>query len=250
MGREDAFHVTTKYHNDCSGDVHNDVVVGHDQGTCIDTGCSVASLDVASAGDCRGGRVQISYWEQPGCSGKWFGYGYTSRDTCRALWTDGWKFGSLHLRCADEWYDCVNQGTCTADPEPATGICQAPPKEPPAAFTLKARSHADCTGDVHKELLVEKGNGRCLNTGCSVGSLDIAELGDCPDDQIRISYWGGEDCAGAWYGYGYAKRNTCRTLWSAGSMFKSLWLSCAKQSDDCVSQGSCTADPEPARSIC
>ncbi|TQV98182.1 glycosyl hydrolase family 180 [Cordyceps javanica] len=248
VAREDAFRLRTKYHNDCTGEVHNDVVVGRDDGKCIDTGCSVASMDIASTGDCPNGQVQISYWEQPGCLGQWFGYGYASRGTCRPLWSDGWKFGSLHLRCAEPLSDCVSQGKCVPDEEPARGICEAPP--PPPAFKLKARYTTDCGGDVHKELAVEQGNGLCMNTGCRVGSLELAELGDCPDGEVRISYWGGEDCGGAWYGYGYASRNTCRSLWSAGWKFKSLWLSCAKQSDDCVSKKSCTADPEPTGSIC
>ncbi|KAJ3498512.1 hypothetical protein NLG97_g1065 [Lecanicillium saksenae] len=196
VAQESAFSLKSKYHNDCTGDVHNDVVVGHDEGLCIDTGCAVASLDIASTGGCPNGQVQISYWEKPGCTGKWFGYGYGSRDTCRSLWTDGWKFGALHLRCAEPLSDCENQYSCKADPEPARGICEAPPKDPPAAFTLKAKTGADCGGSVHKELSVARdGGGACLNTGCHVGSLEIAELGDCPDGEIRISYWGGENCA-------------------------------------------------------
>ncbi len=89
VAQEDAFRLKTRYHSDCSGDVHDEVVVGRDQGLCVDTGCSVASLDIASAGNCPSGQVQISYWEQAGCTGKWFGYSYASRDTCRSLWTQG-----------------------------------------------------------------------------------------------------------------------------------------------------------------
>ncbi|EGX90960.1 class V chitinase Chi100 [Cordyceps militaris CM01] len=250
VARDDAFRLKTRYSTSCDGDVHNDVTLTGNEGKCIDTGCSVGSLDIASGGDCPNGQVQVSYWELPGCSGKWFGFGYASRDTCRSLWTSGWKFGSLHLRCADPLSDCVSQGTCVADEEPARGICEAVPADPPAAFKFQALARADCTGDVHKELSVDHGNGLCLDTECQVGSLDIAELGDCPDGQVRISYWGGEKCGGAWYGYGYGSRNTCRTLWSAGSKFKSLWLSCAKESDDCVSQKTCTSDPEPAGNLC
>ncbi|EGX91309.1 keratin-associated protein 5-5, putative [Cordyceps militaris CM01] len=246
-----AFHVKSGYHKDCTGDSHNsNDVMMYQEGICINTDCQVASLDIAAAGNCPHGQVQISYWEQANCQGKWFGYSYASRDTCRALWTDGWKFGALHLRCADPLSDCVSQRSCEVDPEPPRGICEAPPKEPTAAFTLKARSGAYCGGDVYKEVSVAHGGGTCLNTDCHVGSLDIAELGDCPDGEIRISYWGGEDCAGAWYGYGYASRNTCRTPWSGGSKFQSLWFSCAKQSDDCVSKNECTYDPEPAGSLC
>ncbi len=105
--------------------MHKEVALSGNEGRCIDTGCAVASLDIASGGDCPSGQVQISYWEQPGCAGRWFGYGYTSRNTCSALWTNGWKFGSLHLRCADPWVDCLSLGTCVADEEPAQGICEA-----------------------------------------------------------------------------------------------------------------------------
>ncbi|TQV90074.1 glycosyl hydrolases family 18 [Cordyceps javanica] len=182
VAQEGAFRLKTRYHSDCSGDVHDEVAVGRGQGLCVDTGCSVASLDIANAGNCPNGQVQISYWEHAGCTGKWFGYGYASRDTCRSLWSQGWKFGALHLRCADPVSDCVSQRSCTADPEPVRGICEAPPKDPPPAFSLKARSGSTCSGDVYKEISVAQGGGgTCLNTGCRVGSLDIAELGDCPN---------------------------------------------------------------------
>ncbi|KAH0592099.1 hypothetical protein MHUMG1_10147 [Metarhizium humberi] len=92
-------------------------------GMCINTGCSVGSLEIAAEGYCPDGQVQISYWEQPNCVGKWFGYGYTKRGQCRGVWTDGWKFKSLFLRCAKEEDDCVSQGTCSYDPEPDTSLC-------------------------------------------------------------------------------------------------------------------------------
>ncbi|KAM3520277.1 hypothetical protein MY4038_009484 [Beauveria bassiana] len=93
-------------------------------GQCINTDCSVGSLDIAAAGVCPDGEVQISYWEQPGCQGKWFGYGYAKRGECRGLWTNGWKFKAMHLRCAKSQDDCVNKGSCVYDPEPAQGVCQ------------------------------------------------------------------------------------------------------------------------------
>lgn len=120
-----AFHLKTRYHTECTGDVHNEVTIDNNSdGICIDTNCAVGSVDVAAAGACPGMQVQLSYWEKPGCGGKWFGYGYISRGTCHRMWTDGWKFQSLHLRCASEKDDCVTKGTCKYDPEPAKGICQ------------------------------------------------------------------------------------------------------------------------------
>ncbi|QPH06459.1 hypothetical protein C2857_004953, partial [Epichloe festucae Fl1] len=117
-----AFRLRSLYHADCTGKQYNDVtIVGGSDGTCINTNCQAASLDVAAIGNCPNGQVQISYWEDPGCSGKWFGYGYTSRGKCHKLWTEGWNFKSLHLRCASEEADCVNQRTCTYDPKPARG---------------------------------------------------------------------------------------------------------------------------------
>ncbi|KAK9439750.1 LysM domain-containing protein [Metarhizium brunneum] len=107
--------------NPGAGDVYNDVLVRG--GMCINTGCSVGSLEIAAEGYCPDGQVQISYWEQPNCVGKWFGYGYTKRGQCRGVWTDGWKFKSLFLRCAKEEDDCVSQGTCSYDPEPDTSLC-------------------------------------------------------------------------------------------------------------------------------
>lgn len=116
-----SFHVRACYHNDCTGDVHNNLDIDGD--TCINTDCKVASLDVAATGLCPDGQVQISYWEKPNCSGEWYGYGYASRGQCRGLWTDGRKLQSLHLRCTAPITDCVNQGSCTYDPEPAQGHC-------------------------------------------------------------------------------------------------------------------------------
>lgn len=120
-----AFHVRSRYHSDCSGDAHNDNVVRYDDGPCINTDCQVASTEIlaAGAGACPDGQVQISYWEKPNCQGQWFGYGYTSTGTCRRLWTDGYKWKSLHLRCAKKEDDCVSRGNCKADPEPDHNIC-------------------------------------------------------------------------------------------------------------------------------
>ncbi|KFG83697.1 LysM domain-containing protein [Metarhizium anisopliae] len=121
IGTLPAFHIKTRYRTDCSGDVYNDVSVTG--GMCINTACSVGSLEIAAEGYCPDGQVQISYWEQPNCVGKWFGYGYTKRGQCRGVWTDGWKFRSLFLRCAKEEDDCVSQGTCAYDPEPDKSLC-------------------------------------------------------------------------------------------------------------------------------
>ena len=119
-----AFHLKTRYHTDCSGNINNEVTVNNNSdGFCIDTRCSVGSVEIAAAGLCPGMQVQLSYWEKPGCSGKWFGYGYTSRGTCHKMWTDGWKFQSLHLRCAAEKDECVSKKTCTYDGEPAKALC-------------------------------------------------------------------------------------------------------------------------------
>lgn len=116
-----AFRLKTRYHTDCTGNVNNDISVT--DGMCINTGCSVGSLEIAAEGYCPDGQVQISYWEQPNCVGKWFGYGYAKRGECRGVWTDGWKFKSLHLRCAKKEDDCVSKKTCNYDPEPAQALC-------------------------------------------------------------------------------------------------------------------------------
>ncbi|XWW93850.1 hypothetical protein V2A60_001789 [Cordyceps javanica] len=118
-----AFRIRSRYHLGCRGETHNDVTTLGRDGVCIDTDCRVGSLDVAAEGACPGGQVQISYWEKPGCVGGWYGYGYTSRGTCRDLWTAGWKFRSLHLRCMDSADDCVTRNTCSYDPEPASSSC-------------------------------------------------------------------------------------------------------------------------------
>ncbi|OAA42199.1 LysM domain-containing protein [Metarhizium rileyi] len=124
VGITPAFELKAHYSAGCKGKLHGQrTVASGTDGGCFDTNCQVASFDISTVGDCPGGQVQISYWEQPGCTGKWFGYGYTSRDTCRTLWTDGWKFKSVWLRCAREVDDCVNKGTCTYDPEPSHGVC-------------------------------------------------------------------------------------------------------------------------------
>ncbi|EGX87984.1 LysM domain protein [Cordyceps militaris CM01] len=118
-----SFSLKSRYHTDCSGDVHSFANVDGGDGQCMNTDCSVGSLEIASAGLCPDGEVQVSYWEQPGCQGKWFGYGYAKRGECRHLWTNGWKFKAIHLRCAKSQDDCVNQGKCTREPEPAQGVC-------------------------------------------------------------------------------------------------------------------------------
>ncbi|KAM0664903.1 hypothetical protein ACQRIU_006287 [Beauveria bassiana] len=119
-----AFSLKSRFRVDCTGDAHNVVNIAGDQGQCINTDCSVGSLDIAAAGVCPDGEVQISYWEQPGCQGKWFGYGYAKRGECRGLWTNGWKFKAMHLRCAKSQDDCVNKGSCVFYFEPAQGVCQ------------------------------------------------------------------------------------------------------------------------------
>lgn len=116
-----AFHLKTRYHKSCTGAVHNDLSITG--GACVNTDCSAASLEIASEGFCPNGQVQISYWEKAGCTGKWFGYGYADKGQCRNLWTDGWKFKALHLRCAKKEDDCVSKKTCTYDAEPQTNSC-------------------------------------------------------------------------------------------------------------------------------
>ncbi|KAK8146894.1 hypothetical protein G3M48_002469 [Beauveria asiatica] len=118
------------------------------------------------------------------------------------------------------------------------------------SFRVKTRWSADCGGAVHDEVALEGGDGICVQTGCAVSALDIASEGYCPDGDIRVSYWGGSSCDGAWYGFGYGSRGQCRTLWSGGWKFKSLYLRCAKQDDDCITQNTCTYDPEPAYNLC
>lgn len=124
VGITPAFEVKAFYSAGCKGNLHGQTTVASGtDGFCFDTNCQVASLDTSIVGDCPSGQVQISYWEKPGCTGKWFGYGYTSRGKCHTLWTEGWKFKAVWLRCAIEQDDCVNRGTCTYDPEPSRGIC-------------------------------------------------------------------------------------------------------------------------------
>ncbi|OAQ72016.1 LysM domain-containing protein [Pochonia chlamydosporia 170] len=119
-----SFVLKSYYHLDCTGSIHNNVNIAHgSDGICINTDCAVGSVDVDAVGRCPGGQVQISYWENAGCSGKWFGYGYMSRAQCHRLWSDGYKFKALHLRCAREQDDCVNKKTCAYDPEPASRSC-------------------------------------------------------------------------------------------------------------------------------
>lgn len=120
-----AFRLDSFYHNDCSGKKYNSATierVGWD-GMCINTDCQVASLNIASDGLCPDDQIQLSYWEEPGCVGEWYGYGYASRGTCRRLWSDGWKFKSLHVRCTKRENDCVSKNECKVDPEPSRNKC-------------------------------------------------------------------------------------------------------------------------------
>lgn len=118
-----AFHVKSHYHNDCTGDTYVDLSLPVNTNKCVNTDCQVASLEILADGACPDGEVQISYWEEPNCQGKWFGYGYASRGMCRRLWTDGYKWKSLNFRCAKKEDDCVSQKTCTEDPEPSSNSC-------------------------------------------------------------------------------------------------------------------------------
>lgn len=124
VGLLPAFSLKTAYHADCTGDIRQKISLPDGSGgMCLDTGCTVASVDIAAEGLCPGGQVQLSYWEKPGCVGQWYGYGYASRGTCRKLWSEGWKFKSLHVRCAKQADDCVTKKTCTYDLEPAKYLC-------------------------------------------------------------------------------------------------------------------------------
>lgn len=43
--------------------------------------------------------ARIGYCENSGCTGQWYGFAsYTSREICRNLWTEAWKFQAV-LRC-------------------------------------------------------------------------------------------------------------------------------------------------------
>ncbi|KAM3431128.1 hypothetical protein NHJ13734_007427 [Beauveria thailandica] len=219
-----AFSVKTHYKTNCAGSVDNNVDIKPGNGVCVNTDCGVGSLEIPSVGSCPDGQVRISYWQNADCAGDWYGYGYGSRGTCRGLWSNGWGFKSLWLSCAEPDSDCIKSGTCTAAPEPSTEVCRAATDAGTTdAFHLKTWYSTGCTGDVHNEVTVPHGNGQCIDTNCAVGSLDIDNVGNCPDGELRISYWEQSGCSGKWFGYGYGSRNTCRTLWSAGSSFKSLW---------------------------
>ncbi|KAM3518625.1 hypothetical protein NHJ13051_008044 [Beauveria bassiana] len=222
---ETAFLLMSHAKADCTGDVANEVLVRSDsEGTCIDTNCQVASLDIASLGSCPDGEVQISYWQQPGCSGAWYGYGYSSRQTCRQLWSGGWSFKSLYLRCAKQSDNCVSKKTCTPDPEPAHGICSAQQDTPPA-FKFKSRYHTDCTGDQHNDVTIQSDtDGACVNLDCQVGSLDIAAEGKCPNGQVQISYWEKTGCQGAWYGYGLSKKSLFLSTQPGSCVFEAYWV--------------------------
>ncbi|KAJ3492168.1 hypothetical protein NLG97_g5463 [Lecanicillium saksenae] len=115
---------------------------------------------------------------------------------------------------------------------------------------LATTYNGDCTGAVHNVEQFEHGEGHCVNTDCQVGALQIASAGRCPDGQVRISYWDQPGCAGKWFGYGYGSRGQCRTLWSGGYKFKSLWISCATKESDCVSQNTCSIDTLPDYNLC
>lgn len=249
---ETAFLLMSHANADCTGDVANEVLVRSDSaGTCIDTNCQVASLDIASLGSCPDGEVRISYWQQPGCQGAWYGYGYASRHTCRTLWSGGASFKSLFLRCAKQSDDCVSTKTCTPDPEPAHGICSGQVDPPFPAFKFKSKYHTDCTGAQHNDVTIPANtDGACVDLDCQVGSLDIAAEGSCPNGSVRISYWEKTGCQGAWYGYGYADKGTCRRLWRDGYVSKSVHMKCADPKDDCVIKGTCKADPEPSGNAC
>lgn len=115
--------LSTTYHGDCTGSIHNQERFEHGEGHCVNTDCQVAALDIKSAGRCPDGQVRISYWDQPGCAGKWFGYGYASRGQCRTLWSGGWKFRSLWISCATQESDCITQKTCSMDALPDKNLC-------------------------------------------------------------------------------------------------------------------------------
>lgn len=118
-----AFSLKSRYHQGCSGDVYNNVAIKMGQDYCMNTDCRVGSLEIDVGGLCPNGEVQLSYWEQPGCTGKWFGYGYADKGTCRGLWTNGSKFKAIHMRCAKQADDCSSKGTCSYDPEPEHNSC-------------------------------------------------------------------------------------------------------------------------------
>lgn len=117
------FSLKTRYHRGCKGSIHNNAAIAVGQDYCMDTGCQAGSLEIDAEGACPDGQIQLSYWEKPGCRGKWFGYGYANKGTCRGLWTDGTKFQAIHLRCAKKANDCSSRGTCTYDAEPHQAAC-------------------------------------------------------------------------------------------------------------------------------
>lgn len=59
VGVLSAFRLKTRYHADCTGDVHNDVSVSG-AGICINTDCKVASLEVATEGYCQMARSKLA----------------------------------------------------------------------------------------------------------------------------------------------------------------------------------------------
>ncbi|OAA60754.1 WSC domain protein [Cordyceps fumosorosea ARSEF 2679] len=186
---ETAFLLMSHKNGDCTGDVTNEVLIRSDSdGMCIDTNCEVSSLDIASLGGCPDGEIQIGYWQNAGCSGEWYGYGYGSRNTCRQLWSGGDSFKSLWLRCAKPENDCVNKKTCTVSPEPSHGICRGGQPESDVSFSLKSHYHADCTGNQHNDVTIKQDtNGMCVNLDCQVASLDIGSAGNCPDGEFSFT---------------------------------------------------------------
>lgn len=90
------------------------------------------------------------------------------------------------------------------------------------SFHIRSHYHSDCTGDVHNDIPIAATDDTCINTDCKVASLEVLAEGACPDGQVQISYWEKPNCQGQWYGYGYANRGSCRSLWTNGYKWKSL----------------------------
>jgi len=135
-----------------------------------------------------------------------------------------------------------------------------------ATFTYRAIGyyHAGCNPlpavpgkkSINSDISVPPGSqhedGVCVNTHCNIGSLQIPDIGDCPSGQVQIAYYEYENCPqdGQFYGYGYASRGQCHTLWKEGWMSKSIWLRCAPKENDCSTTGQCAIDGEPKVGIC
>ncbi len=153
--------------------------------------------------------------------------------------------------CASPTWDWKTGETTStsAVPSSTTTTTTSSDPTPTMAFHFKTRYSSECQGAVYKDVTLT-GGGLCVDTDCKVSSLEILAEGYCPDGQIRISYWSDASCQGQWYGYGYASRGQCRTLWSGGWKYKSLYFRCAPAQEDCVNQNSCTIDPMPEHNIC